>query len=383
MNATRAVTVKEATRGHTAPAARGGTSVLDRPRADAHAGDAGRARAGDPRVRAARLLGGPRPVHPTARRASPRAGAVRRQARDAPRPPRRWPRRSWRATAAARPARPRRRARCARGPCASHRRCCSISTRSSAPRTGASASAPTRTLELGAGAVRAPQAADLSAHRLAAPDQRRRRRAAGAVRGARHAAGLRAVRRAAARRAAACRPRASSTTPRSTITTRSSRRARRGYGSIATSTGSTTWSSGGSSARSTRDAEFAVTEAWIRVGATLGGHPEVAGVGRRGRRDTCEALPPPPDRYLARGRVRTAAGWQAVAGSTATARSARSGARRRAAVAAARRGPGARRRVRARTRSRPRRRRASPRPRCSAPWSRPARRSTTRRCGSR
>ncbi len=57
------------------------------------------------------------------------------------------------------------------------------------------------------------------------------------------------------------------------------------------------------------DAEFAVTEAWIRVGPP-GPTPKFGDAGDA----ICEALPAMPDRYLARGRVRVAAGWQAVAG---------------------------------------------------------------------
>src|SRR5581483_2401700 len=57
------------------------------------------------------------------------------------------------------------------------------------------------------------------------------------------------------------------------------------------------------------DAEFASTELVVRVGAAAETPP------LDGDRDTLlAALPPPPDRYLARGRVRLAAGWQAVAG---------------------------------------------------------------------
>jgi DNA topoisomerase-3 len=58
------------------------------------------------------------------------------------------------------------------------------------------------------------------------------------------------------------------------------------------------------------DAEFAVTEAWIRAGAGVGIEP--------GNVDAdaplIEVLPPPPDWFVARGRVRLAPGWQAVAG---------------------------------------------------------------------
>jgi DNA topoisomerase-3 len=89
------------------------------------------------------------------------------------------------------------------------------------------------------------------------------------------------------------------------------------------------------------DAEFAVTEAWIRVGAPDGaapasapapgiapelaaGEPSGAAGGDATERDdgsvpVLEALPPAPDRYLARGRVRRVAGWQAVAGIEAAA----------------------------------------------------------------
>ena len=80
------------------------------------------------------------------------------------------------------------------------------------------------------------------------------------------------------------------------------------------------------------DAEFAVTEAVIRVGPEVGAPPtepssrsEPRETGRspksedrsgEGRADgeLLAALPPPPDRFLARGRVRLVAGWQEVAG---------------------------------------------------------------------
>lgn len=72
------------------------------------------------------------------------------------------------------------------------------------------------------------------------------------------------------------------------------------------------------------DAEFAVTEAWIRVAAAVAGAPAPAlppSDARPSRTPATEddkpildRLPPEPDRYLARGRVRLAAGWQAVAG---------------------------------------------------------------------
>jgi DNA topoisomerase III len=111
------------------------------------------------------------------------------------------------------------------------------------------------------------------------------------------------------------------------------------------------------------DAEFAVTEAWIRVLAADGSPPpfpsEARGPGRderggavsnpargpgrdervgaaadpaRGEAPASEprivdALPPAPDRYLARGRVRKVAGWQAVAGIDATSAARRAGAR--------------------------------------------------------
>ncbi|HEX2689389.1 MAG TPA: DNA topoisomerase [Kofleriaceae bacterium] len=89
------------------------------------------------------------------------------------------------------------------------------------------------------------------------------------------------------------------------------------------------------------DAEFAITEAWIRVGAAVAGAPGPTfgpddgnsadkGDDRPGRAPNTHAelpildtLPPEPDRYLARGRVRLAAGWQAVAGIDGTAPAAR------------------------------------------------------------
>ncbi len=58
------------------------------------------------------------------------------------------------------------------------------------------------------------------------------------------------------------------------------------------------------------DAEIAQTEAWIRVGPALGAPP----TGATDKDLIIDALPPLPDRYLARGRVRLVAGWQEVAG---------------------------------------------------------------------
>ena len=68
------------------------------------------------------------------------------------------------------------------------------------------------------------------------------------------------------------------------------------------------------------DAEFAITEAWLRVGAASSA--PVTAVQRSVPAKDHEArepivlteIPPSPDRYLARGRVRLVAGWQAVAG---------------------------------------------------------------------
>lgn len=73
------------------------------------------------------------------------------------------------------------------------------------------------------------------------------------------------------------------------------------------------------------DAEFAVTEAWIRVGAASGAPPAFGPDKLADKPETkpddkaddtplLEALPPPPDRFLARGRIRVTAGWQDVAG---------------------------------------------------------------------
>lgn len=81
------------------------------------------------------------------------------------------------------------------------------------------------------------------------------------------------------------------------------------------------------------DAEFAITEAWIRVGAAIAGAPAPAfapteatparSPATGGEAPVLDRLPPEPDRYLARGRVRLAAGWQAVAGIDGTAPAAR------------------------------------------------------------
>lgn len=66
------------------------------------------------------------------------------------------------------------------------------------------------------------------------------------------------------------------------------------------------------------DAELAVTEAWIRVGAGEQAPPEL---GPGDRETIAKVLPPSPDHYFARGRVRTIAGWQEVAGIDASAAS--------------------------------------------------------------
>ena len=57
------------------------------------------------------------------------------------------------------------------------------------------------------------------------------------------------------------------------------------------------------------DAELAVVEAWIRVGPP-GAGPRTDGTAE----ERVTVVPPPPDRYLARGRTRLVAGWQTVAG---------------------------------------------------------------------
>ena len=61
------------------------------------------------------------------------------------------------------------------------------------------------------------------------------------------------------------------------------------------------------------DAEIAVTEAWIRVGPALGAIPS----GTADKDRILDTVPPLPDRYVARGRVRLVAGWQDVAGISA------------------------------------------------------------------
>jgi DNA topoisomerase-3 len=70
------------------------------------------------------------------------------------------------------------------------------------------------------------------------------------------------------------------------------------------------------------DAEFALTDVVIRVGAAVekervapAARPDAAGapVDEGPDEGLVAALPPPPDRYFARGRVRLVAGWQAVA----------------------------------------------------------------------
>jgi DNA topoisomerase III len=68
------------------------------------------------------------------------------------------------------------------------------------------------------------------------------------------------------------------------------------------------------------DAEFALTDAVIRVGAGgPAGRTETAPraidaeAGLAGDEAVLSALPPPPDRFFARGRIRLVAGWQVVA----------------------------------------------------------------------
>ncbi len=64
------------------------------------------------------------------------------------------------------------------------------------------------------------------------------------------------------------------------------------------------------------DAEFANTEAWIKVGAGAATVPATTAVDKE---KILDALPAMPDLYLARGRVRLVAGWQDVAGFTPSA----------------------------------------------------------------
>ncbi len=62
------------------------------------------------------------------------------------------------------------------------------------------------------------------------------------------------------------------------------------------------------------DAEFAATDVVIRVGEPVKEEAAAArGVDAPADEELLAVLPPPPDRYRARGRVRLVAGWQAVA----------------------------------------------------------------------
>ena len=62
------------------------------------------------------------------------------------------------------------------------------------------------------------------------------------------------------------------------------------------------------------DAELAATEVWIRVGPGGGAIPPDGKRAAGEEPPILDALPPLPDRYRARGRVRLVAGWQEVAG---------------------------------------------------------------------
>ncbi len=81
------------------------------------------------------------------------------------------------------------------------------------------------------------------------------------------------------------------------------------------------------------DAEIAVTQVVIRVGVDRVGGPDTPALAaadvpsQRGLASAAvdgptilDALPPPPDRYVAKGRTRLVAGWQEVAGITGTRR---------------------------------------------------------------
>ncbi len=137
------------------------------------------------------------------------------------------------------------------------------------------------------------------------------------------------------------------------------------------------------------DAEIAITEAWIVVGVNDRPAPAAPGAKEEGEPIILDALPPEPDRYVARGRVRVVAGWQAVDLTAPPAGGGIDGGDERdrnreptgvlpQLVAGQVLGAGS-----TAPRSRPPRRRASPRRRCSARWSPRARRSTTKPCAPR
>jgi DNA topoisomerase len=121
------------------------------------------------------------------------------------------------------------------------------------------------------------------------------------------------------------------------------------------------------------DAEFALTEAVIRVGPGPGNGVAPAAGSRSGDATTdptsddtlLTEVPAPPDRFTARGRVRLVAGWQEVA---------QIGERRDSSKGSDSTAPSNG------SPSRPDRPRGTPRPRCSVPWNTPAGRSRTRRC---
>ncbi|HEY4181820.1 MAG TPA: DNA topoisomerase 3 [Kofleriaceae bacterium] len=77
------------------------------------------------------------------------------------------------------------------------------------------------------------------------------------------------------------------------------------------------------------DAELAVTEVWIAVGE-LAAARKLREATDGDREAFVAHLPPMPDRYLARGRVRTLAGWQDVAGIDAKSATSRAAAPPRA-----------------------------------------------------
>ncbi len=210
---------------------------------------------------------------------------------------------------------------CGKSACASRRRCCSISRRCSGRPTAVSACRATATLGGRAGAVRAIQDPHLPAHGLAPPHERPGEGAAQAVRGAGRAAGLRAVRSSRCCETPPARSRrvfddgkvsdhhAIVPTGKPVRLEELPRDERRIFDLVARRFLGRLSPRRGVRADRRRHPRRCAADTEPRAAA----EPRDADAAAGADETLVTALPPPPDRYRARGRVRLVAGWQDVA----------------------------------------------------------------------